>query len=137
MAHQRTPNAAFADGQKQDYAEPNMFTVAGGAMFSNKADCVLAVWRPHKNTNQMSTEVKFISQKIKGQKYIGYPGAVDMDFVRMNGRYIINGHSPFEDIHTQPMPELSIENGEITPNETFYNIPIGTDADDDFDELPF
>jgi len=76
VAHQITPKVI----NNQDYPMPNLYSVKGGGTFSDKADNVVSVWRPHRNTDQRDKLVKFISQKIKKQKLTGKPGECQLFF---------------------------------------------------------
>lgn len=76
IAHQVTP--LFTGNQ--DYPEPDIYKIKGGGTFSDKADNVIAVWRPFRKSNFEDTTVKIIVAKVKKHKLVGIPGVVDFDF---------------------------------------------------------
>jgi twinkle protein len=75
---------------------PDQFSLAGGAMWGNKADNVLAVHRPNYRENKADTLVEWHAHKIKKQKLVGRPGFVTLDFDYGRNRYTVNGASPLE-----------------------------------------
>lgn len=75
---------------------PDQFSLAGGAMWGNKADNVLAVHRPNYRDNKADTLVEWHAHKIKKQKLVGRPGFVTLDFNYGQNRYTVNQASPLE-----------------------------------------
>ncbi|MCY1636594.1 DnaB-like helicase C-terminal domain-containing protein [Marinifilum sp. D737] len=98
IAHQVTPQVQ----KGVNYPPPNLYSIKGGGTFADKADNVLAIWRPNRNTIPTDTLVKFMSQKIKKQKLTGIPGSTDLYFERKTNRYNNNDGSPFEEILKNP-----------------------------------
>lgn len=98
VAHQVTP-------QKDEggrYHKPDVNRIKGGGTFSDKADNVMFVWRPHRALDFSNTSVIFGSQKIKKQKLVGIPQEVEnIDFNIKEQRYYFEGYSPFNDIDVQ------------------------------------
>lgn len=98
VAHQVTP-------QKDDsgrYYKPDVNRIKGGGTFSDKADNVMFVWRPHRALDFSNTSVIFGSQKIKKQKLVGIPQDVEnIEFNIKEQRYYFEGYSPFNDIDVQ------------------------------------
>ncbi len=92
VAHQVTPQVQ----KGENYPEPNLYKVKGGGTFADKADNVLVVWRPNRNTDQRDTSVKFISQKIKKQKLTGKPSTVELDYDFKTNRYNDYNCNPFD-----------------------------------------
>ena len=92
VAHQVTPNVR--DGE--DYPTPNLYRVKGGGTFADKVDNLNSVWRPHRNTDQSNTLVKFISQKIKKQKLTGVPGEVNLNYDVRKNRYDQSNGNPID-----------------------------------------
>ena len=84
--------------QKKDgeYECPNIYNLAGGAMWSNKCDNILVINRPQNIQQPFNTEAVFTSQKIKKHKRRGKPGSVKMSFDIMTNRYKIDGRSPYD-----------------------------------------
>ena len=73
IAHQVTPNFQGKD----DYPQPDIYKIKGGGTFADKADNVMAVWRPFRKSNFDDTTVKVIIGKIKKQKLVGVPGETE------------------------------------------------------------
>jgi len=92
VAHQNTPLVQ----KEEDYPQPNLYKIKGGGTFADKADNVVIIWRPHRNTDQKNTLVKFISQKIKKQKLTGIPGEADLHYNVKQNRYDQHNGNPFD-----------------------------------------
>lgn len=121
-AHPRSPGKL----KKGDpYPCPTQYDLAGGAMWDNMFDNILATHRPEYLENKASTLTEFHSLKIKKQKLVGIPGVVQFDFERRSNRYLYNGASPIikpgiqEEylVQTNKLPESSFE------YETTFTIP--------------
>lgn len=95
VAHQNPPDQKLPDGT---YPPPRKYRIKGGGTFSDKADNVLAVWRPRRQVDFKDPTVTFISEKIKKQKYTGKADLqVDIHYDFMANRYNdpkLNGKSP-------------------------------------------
>lgn len=83
VAHQVTP---MFQG-KEDYPQPDIYKIKGGGTFSDKADNVMSVWRPHRKSNYSDPGVKVILGKIKKQRLVGVPGEVDFLYSTIENRY--------------------------------------------------
>lgn len=79
-----------------NYECPNIYNLAGGAMWGNKCDNILVIHRTYNILDIQSTEAVFTSQKIKKHKRTGMPGSVTMTFDIMTNRYKINNRSPYD-----------------------------------------
>ena len=77
-------NAVFEDGMIK---EPNVFSLAGGAMWGNKCDDIVFIHRPYKHSDPKNKTVLFISDKIKKQRICGTTGTVTLEFNFMTNRY--------------------------------------------------
>ena len=91
-AHPKSPNLTGG----QQWKCPDQFDLAGGAMWGNKLDNVLAVHRPNYRDNKADTIVEWHAHKIKKQKLVGRPGFVTLDFDYARNRYTASGASPLE-----------------------------------------
>ena len=93
------PKGGIPKDKEGNYTMPDVFDLAGGAMWGNKSDDIICIYRPYFSTDKIDTTVKFISQKIKKRKLCGTPGDVLLDYDIMTGRYLenINGQqfTPF------------------------------------------
>ena len=71
-----------------NYECPTEYNLAGGAMWANKCDNILATYRPYFGEDKSNPSVEFRSQKIKKQKYVGIPGIASLSFDIFSNRYI-------------------------------------------------
>jgi hypothetical protein len=81
------PKGGLSKKTTGDYEKPNVYDLAGGAMWSNKCDNVLCTYRPYYTSDKGRRDVEFSSQKIKKQKLCGIPGDVQMVFKIGSMRY--------------------------------------------------
>ena len=72
----------------EDYSCPDVYDLAGGAMWNHKCDNVLFTHRPFFNSDRENTLVNFISRKIKKQKLNGTPGEVNLKYDKFTSRYM-------------------------------------------------
>ena len=70
-----------------NYVTPDVYDLAGGAMWSHKCDNVICVYRPYYSTDKTNTMTFFISQKIKKHKLCGIPGQATLSFDLSTMRY--------------------------------------------------
>jgi len=110
------PKGSLTKNNQGDYSCPDVYDLAGGAMWGNKCDDIIAIYRPFASSNKSDTTVKFISQKIKKRKLCGSPGEVLLDYDIITGRYMenVNGKqsTPFNP-GFESIPK-------ITPQLNFY-----------------
>lgn len=93
----------------KDYECPDVYELAGGAMWSNKFDNIFAIHRPNRTSDPKDSIVHFVSQKIKKQKTCGKPGTVILNYLFKTNRYYQqDGFSPLG-----MMPQIS--------SDIFYN----------------
>mgnify|MGYP000851647968 FL=1 len=83
VAHQVTPQFAG----KENYPQPDTYKIKGGGTFADKADNVIAVWRPMRRTNPDDRTVKIIVGKIKKQRLVGVPGEIIMFYSPEKNQY--------------------------------------------------
>lgn len=95
-----------------EYDVADVYDIAGGAMWSNKIDNILSVFRPNYISDPKSTLVEIHVKKIKKQKLVGVPGMKQFDFDRKKNRYYQNGTSPFETVPQQTT---------LQPNNEFFH----------------
>lgn len=78
---------------------PNVYSLAGGAMWSNKADDIVFIHRPYKHSDPLNTNTTFISDKIKKQRICGTPGEINLEFNPQENRYYgEDGENPFGEL---------------------------------------
>lgn len=112
-----------------EYDVPDIYDIAGGAMWSNKVDNIISVHRPNYINDPKDTTVEIHVKKIKKQKLVGVPGMSVFDFNRAQGRYYQNGETPFEKkavvlASSSYNPNLHIEPNKDFSNETEPDIPF-------------
>jgi twinkle protein len=85
-----------------NYPCPGVYDLAGGAMWNNKMDNILAYHRPNYQTNPQDSISEFHSQKIKKQMLNGKPGMIALDYHRASGRFFEAGFNPLTNKRSQP-----------------------------------
>ena len=124
------PKGSISKNNAGDYQCPDVYDLAGGAMWNNKCDDIVCIYRPFATTNKQDTTVKFISQKIKKRKLCGTPGEVIFDYEVKTGRYMeyVNGlqSSPFNPGFEQRLS--------IPVQQNFYEVEK---PEDDPNYVPF
>jgi hypothetical protein len=109
-----------------NYDPPDMYDIAGGAMWGNKVDNIIVLHRPYILTEPMNTTVEVIVRKIKKQKLVGVPGSTTWQFDRKSNRYYLDNYNPLEAIPNQPrykkIPFKDV-NANIESKKTEYDFP--------------
>lgn len=77
-------------GRQEDKSLPpvDMYDVAGGAMWANKADNIVSYYRPNHHIDKTSPEVRIYIQKIKRRRTGGKPGEFEMKMLWSMKRFI-------------------------------------------------
>lgn len=114
----------------QNYECPNVYDLAGGAMWNNKMDNILAVHRPNYYTDKEDTKVLFVSQKIKKQKLNGIPGSTLLTFDRYTNRFYQEGdYNPLEPVK-EPEKQVINPNQFIEPDRDIWENELWQQRDD-------
>jgi twinkle protein len=101
-AHPNKPNGYKSGDQ---LPVPDAFLLNGGSMWNNKADVVMATYRPNKHSSIADPSVAFYVHKVKKQKLVGIPGSIGegsanpmvrIEFNRQTNRHYFNGVSPLD-----------------------------------------
>jgi hypothetical protein len=74
-----------------NYECPDVFDIAGGAMWNNKMDNILIYHRPVAQTEPMNPLCELHKKKIRRQNVVGKKGSVIMEFDANKRRFIIDG----------------------------------------------
>jgi twinkle protein len=74
-----------------NYPCPEVFDLADGAMWNNKADNIIIYHRPLAQTAPESPLCEFHSKKIRRQKIVGIKGFFDFELVRSTRRFTFEG----------------------------------------------
>lgn len=89
------PRQMQKDGNK--YPVPTAYDLAGGAMWFNKVDNIITVYRPNRMADYTDPLTELHVQKIKKQQLVGFPGKVSLHFSRKQRRYLeSNGTHPLQ-----------------------------------------
>lgn len=98
-----------------DYECPNVFDLAGGAMWNNKCDNILVTHRPFYTSDKSNPSTYFKSQKIKKQKLNGVPGDVVLNYDYFSARFT-------QEDGFHPLQNSKKESEYIQPNINFYEV---------------
>lgn len=96
-----------------DYPCPDVYDLAGGAMWNNKMDNIYVYHRPVASSDPTSPECFLRALKIKRQKQVGKKGTSDFQYDWKKRRFIFNGIDYLDTI-------LRINNIDLTPENPFY-----------------
>lgn len=94
-----------------NYPCPDVYDLAGGAMWNNKMDNVIVYHRPFKQTDPSNPICEFHSKKIRRQKTVGKCGFVELEYIRRRRRFEISGH----DIISNSLAIMKLD----------FNAPVG------------
>jgi twinkle protein len=112
VAHQVTP--VYIAGQ--DYPQPNAYRIKGGGTFADKADNVICVWRPFRNTDKSNPTVKVLIDKIKKQRLTGVTGEKDFIYDFKKNRYYLDNINPFDKVAVK-QSEIKLEQNDYFLND--------------------
>lgn len=73
-----------------EYPMPDVFDLAGGAMWNNKMDNILVYHRPNHSKDPTDRTCVFCSKKIRRQKQVGKPGEVEFEYNRITRRFVFD-----------------------------------------------
>lgn len=127
MAHPTNPKSPDIN---YDMPTPDVWNLAGGAMWNNSMDNILVYHRPKHHIDKAATDCIFGSQKIRFQQMNGIPGYINMDYRRDKFRFYINGVSPLDS-------EFVRKKLEVKSEAIFNPLKPNTDFLDERDEIPF
>lgn len=74
-----------------NYPCPDVYDLAGGAMWNNKMYNILVYDRPMHQRDPNNPLAQLHFKKIKRQKIVGKKGTIDMEFIRSKRRFLIEG----------------------------------------------
>lgn len=125
-----------ADG---NYPCPDVMDVADGAMWNNKMDNILVYHRPDHQINPGSSVCEVHTKKIRRQKTVGKKGVIDLDYIRRQRRYMINGSDLMQKIiNKSEINFLKDNKGPRKIKETFgYHDPSEPNLFPTYEEPPF
>ena len=88
-----------------NFPAPEIYDIAGGAMWGNKMDNIMVIERPNFKSDPSDSRVDVIVKKIKKQKLVGVPGTCIFSFSRKTNRYYIDGANPLEELPLKQGPK--------------------------------
>lgn len=112
------PKMVKKSGDGKNYECPDVFDIAGGAMWNNKMDNILIYHRPFAQSDPQSTAAEFHKKKIRRQKSVGKKGMIMMNFEYNTRRFIINEVDYLQRV-------IDIKKGkqiEVKPVETYEHL---------------
>ena len=71
-----------------DYPRPDVYDLAGGAMWNNKMDNIYVYHRPFASSDPSNTQCEFTALKIKRQKQVGKKGTSNFHYSWQKRRFI-------------------------------------------------
>lgn len=108
-----------ADG---NYSCPDVFDVAGGAMWNNKMDNITVYHRPLAQTEPQNPICEFHSKKIRRQKTVGKKGSIIFEMVFKYRRFFFNGVDYMKNLICKN--ELNFTGSEKQPPEELEEAPF-------------
>lgn len=82
------PHKLQKDKDTKAYPVPDVFDLAGGAMWNNKMDNIIVFHRPNHHTDVMDRTCEIHTKKIRRQKIVGMKGSIQFDYNRKKRRYV-------------------------------------------------
>jgi hypothetical protein len=110
--------------QDGNYPMPDVFDLAGGAMFNNKADVIVVYHRPFATTEPNNPVCLIETKKVKKQRLFKR-GQIEAFFDYKKRRFIFDGNDPlsgnrFEDAKIKTIPQ-EINKPTIEPIKAWYD----------------
>lgn len=110
-----------------NYPCPDIYDLAGGAMWGNKMDNIIVYHRPVMQTQPSDPTCEFYSKKIRRQKTVGKKGFTSIDYSAGKRRYEVDGQDPISDIlrskdmsFNVPVENYKPPQMEVTKANNFY-----------------
>jgi len=115
VAHPKNPS--HVNGQPLPVVD--MYDIAGGAMWGNKADQIISYYRPNYHVDKNSPEVTIYVQKVKRKRTGGQPGQFDLTLIWSKKRYadVTLGEVPCDPSKSTVQKHLQIPNGFLSQQQ--------------------
>jgi hypothetical protein len=81
------PKAIRNKDPQGNYECPDVFDLAGGAMWNNKCDNIMIYHRPFRGSDPQATNCELQVKKIRRQKIVGSVGTLDFNLIKFTRRY--------------------------------------------------
>lgn len=114
-----------------NYPCPDVFDLAGGAMWNNKTDNILIYHRPFFYTDPLNPICEFHSKKIRRQRIVGKRGFFLFEMIAKNRRFYFNGSDPMQRVINEKGFDFKIKQQEIEFSRTVWT-PYSDDKDEPF-----
>lgn len=85
------PKAMHKPKDALNYPEPDVFDLAGGAMWNNKMDNIIIYHRPYRGEDPENPTCTHSSKKIRRQKIVGKTGTLEFRLERASRRFLFGG----------------------------------------------
>ncbi len=131
------PHKLKKDGHL-NYPCPDVFELAGGAMWNNKCDNILVYHRPKAQEDPTNPLCEHHSKKIRRQKMVGLKGVFEFEMNYKRRRFYFDGFSPLDGNRFESSENMQTE-FKIDPNPTPERItdPRPIHEYDNDEPLPF
>lgn len=106
------PKGGLKKDNGGNYECPDVFDLAGGAMWNNKMDNILFYHRPYRGENPTFPNAEMHSKKIRRQKVVGKLGTVKFELKPKSRRFLFNGVDHMENLLKLKKPNKIDENTE-------------------------
>lgn len=115
VAHPKNPS--HVNGQPLPVVD--MYDIAGGAMWGNKADQIISYYRPNYHVDKNSPEVTIYVQKVKRKRTGGQPGQFDLTLIWSRKRYadVALGEVPCDPSKSTVQKHLQIPEGFLSQKQ--------------------
>jgi hypothetical protein len=117
------PRQMHKPKDSENYPRPDVFDLAGGAMWNNKMDNILIYHRPLRGEDPNNSLATFSSIKIRRQKIVGKLGTVELSLARGTRRYLFNGEDPMQKLINESYGQEYVKT-ELEANEDFLKEPF-------------
>lgn len=115
------PKSLRKDGAA-NYPMPDVFDLAGGAMWNNKADNIMIYHRPNHQTDPNDPLAEVAFKKIKKQKITGVKGTIQVEYLFKHRRFFFEGKDVMEQaVIDKFTPAQEVIQYPLKPNESFLN----------------
>lgn len=118
------PTKMYKNKDSLNYPEPDVFDLAGGAMWNNKMDNIIIYHRPLRGEDPNNSLCTFSSKKIRRQKVVGKLGTIEFNLDRRTRRFLFGGNDIMDKLIDESFSEEKKETNKevgIIINENFLN----------------
>lgn len=117
------PTKMHKPKDSDNYPEPDVFDLAGGAMWNNKMDNIIVYHRPFRGEDPNNSLATLSSKKIRRQKIVGKLGTIELNLSRGIRRYLFDGEDPMEKLIHESYGKEYVKT-ELESNNDFLKEPF-------------